>query len=82
MQPIVLADLAYHKNKLDRGFDNIINVWGSDHHGYIKRIEASIEAMGYNKNQMKVQLVQFANLFKNGVKIKENLLLLLILFNI
>ena len=64
------ADLAYHKNKLDRGFDNIINVWGSDHHGYIKRIEASIEAMGYNKNQMKVQLVQFANLFKNGVKIK------------
>ena len=64
------ADLAYHKNKLDRGFDNIINIWGSDHHGYIKRIEASIEAMGYSKNQMKVQLVQFANLFKDGIKIK------------
>ena len=64
------ADLAYHKNKLDRGFDTIINVWGSDHHGYIKRIEASIEAVGYNKKQMKVQLVQFANLFENGSKVK------------
>ncbi len=64
------ADLAYHKNKLDRGFDSIINVWGSDHHGYIKRIEATIQAMGYRKEQMKVQLVQFANLLENGAKIK------------
>ena len=64
------ADLAYHRNKLDRGFNTIINVWGSDHHGYIKRIEATIEAMGYNKKQMQVQLVQFANLLENGSKIK------------
>lgn len=64
------ADLAYHKNKLDRGFDSIINVWGSDHHGYIKRIEATIQAMGYRKEQMKVQLVQFANLLENGTKVK------------
>ena len=64
------ADLAYHRNKLDRGFDTIINVWGSDHHGYIKRIEATIEAMGYSKEQMQVQLVQFANLFENGSKVK------------
>jgi len=64
------ADLAYHRNKLDRGFDTIVNVWGSDHHGYIKRIEATIEAMGYNKTQMQVQLVQFANLFENGSKVK------------
>ncbi len=64
------ADLAYHKNKLDRGFDTIINVWGSDHHGYIKRIEATIEAMGYHKEQMQVQLVQFASLFENGSKVK------------
>ena len=64
------ADLAYHKNKLDRGFNTIINVWGSDHHGYIKRIEATIEAMGYSKKQMQVQLVQFANLFENGSKVK------------
>ncbi len=64
------ADLAYHRNKLNRGFDTIINVWGSDHHGYIKRIEATIEAMGYSKKQMQVQLVQFANLFENGSKVK------------
>ena len=64
------ADLAYHRNKLDRGLDTIINVWGSDHHGYIKRIEATIEAMGYSKKQMQVQLVQFANLFENGSKVK------------
>ena len=64
------ADLAYHRNKLDRGFDTIVNVWGSDHHGYIKRIEATIEAMGYNKTQMQVQLVQFANLLENGSKVK------------
>ena len=64
------ADLAYHKNKLDRGFDTIINVWGADHHGYIKRIEATIEAMGYSKKQMQVQLVQFANLFEDGSKVK------------
>jgi arginyl-tRNA synthetase len=64
------ADLAYHRNKLDRGFDTFINVWGSDHHGYIKRIEATIEAMGYSKKQMQVQLVQFANLFDNGSKVK------------
>jgi len=64
------ADLAYHRNKLDRGFDTIINVWGADHHGYIKRIEATIEAMGYSKKQMQVQLVQFANLFEGGSKVK------------
>ena len=64
------ADLAYHRSKLDRGFDTIINVWGADHHGYIKRIEATIEAMGYSKKQMQVQLVQFANLFENGSKVK------------
>ncbi len=64
------ADLAYHRNKLDRGFDTIINVWGADHHGYIKRIEATIEALGYSKTQMQVQLVQFANLFENGSKVK------------
>ena len=64
------ADLVYHKNKLDRGFSTIINVWGSDHHGYIKRIEATIEAFGYKKQQMQVQLVQFANLLEDGAKVK------------
>ena len=60
------SDVAYHKNKLDRNFDVIVNVWGSDHHGYIKRIESSIESMGYSKERLRVQLVQFANLLKMG----------------
>ena len=64
------SDVAYHKNKIDRGFDKLINVWGADHHGYIKRIEASIENLGSSKNKLIVKLVQFANLFKDGKKIK------------
>ena len=59
-----------HKNKIDRGFDKLINIWGADHHGYIKRIEASIENLGSNKNKLAVKLVQFANLFKDGKKVK------------
>ena len=64
------SDVAYHKNKVDRGFDKLINVWGADHHGYIKRIEASIENLGSDKNKLIVKLVQFANLFKDGKKVK------------
>ena len=64
------SDVAYHKNKIDRGFDKLINVWGADHHGYIKRIEASIENLGSSKGKLVVKLVQFANLFKDGKKIK------------
>ena len=64
------SDVAYHKNKVDRKFDTLINIWGADHHGYIKRIEASIEALGSKKEKLVVKLVQFANLFKNGKKVK------------
>ena len=64
------SDVAYHKNKIERGFDKLINVWGADHHGYIKRIEASLEALGSNRNKLIVKLVQFANLFKDGEKVK------------
>ena len=64
------ADLAYHKDKVDRGFDRLINVWGSDHHGYIKRIEASLEGLGFSKNKLHVQLVQFANLYQGKEKVK------------
>ena len=64
------SDVAYHKNKIDRGFNKLINIWGADHHGYIKRIEASIDALGSNKDKLVVKLVQFANLFKNGKKVK------------
>ena len=69
-QTYFASDVAYHKDKLDRGFDEIINVWGSDHHGYIKRVEASLEGLGYDKNQLFVKLVQFANLIKNGSPVK------------
>ena len=64
------SDVAYHKNKIDRGYDDLINIWGADHHGYIKRIEASIEAIGSKKEKLIVKLVQFANLFKNGKSVK------------
>ena len=64
------SDVAYHKDKIDRGFDKLVNVWGADHHGYIKRIEASMEGLGFSKEKLNVQLVQFANLFKDGNKVK------------
>ena len=64
------SDVAYHKNKVDRGFDQLINIWGADHHGYIKRIQASLECLGTSKNKLVVKLVQFANIFKDGKKVK------------
>ena len=64
------TDVAYHLDKLQRGFDTLINIWGSDHHGYIKRIAASIKSLGYDSAKFKVQLVQFANLIKDSSKIK------------
>ena len=69
-QTYFASDVAYHKDKLDRGFDEIINIWGSDHHGYIKRVEASLEGLGYDKNKLSVKLVQFANLIKGGSPVK------------
>ena len=64
------SDVAYHKHKVDRGFDKLINVWGADHHGYIKRIEASLEGLGFSKEKLFVQLVQFANLFEGKKRLK------------
>ena len=64
------SDVAYHKDKIDRGFNKLINVWGADHHGYIKRIQASINGLGFDEEKLSVQLVQFANLFKDGRKVK------------
>ena len=62
------SDIAYHKNKLDRGFDKVINIWGADHHGYIARVKASLTALGYDADRLEIQLVQFANLYENGKK--------------
>lgn len=63
------SDIAYHMNKLDRGYDRLINIWGADHHGYIPRVRAGILAMGGKAEQLEVMLVQFANLFRNGEQV-------------
>lgn len=63
-------DIAYHKNKLDRGFDHIINVWGADHHGYIPRMRAAIQALGYPVERFDVKIIQMVNLFEGGEKIR------------
>ncbi len=60
------SDIAYHKKKIDQGYDEIIDIWGADHHGYIPRIQAVIEALGYPKEKLKVILVQMVNLLRGG----------------
>ena len=64
------SDIAYHLEKLERGYDKIINVWGADHHGYIPRVKASIEALGHDPNKLEILLVQFANLYRSGSKVQ------------
>ncbi|CEG29228.1 arginine--tRNA ligase [Bacillus sp. B-jedd] len=63
-------DLAYHKDKLDRGFEKLINIWGADHHGYIPRMKAAIEALGYGRDVLEVEIIQLVHLYKNGEKMK------------
>ncbi|MBA4419031.1 MAG: arginine--tRNA ligase [Syntrophus sp. (in: bacteria)] len=60
------SDIAYHRDKFYRGFDILIDLWGSDHHGYIPRMKASIEALGKDKDALKVLLIQFVTLLKDG----------------
>ncbi|WP_101842353.1 arginine--tRNA ligase [Halobacillus sp. Marseille-P3879] len=63
-------DIAYHKNKLDRGFNTLINIWGADHHGYIPRMRAAIQALGYSEDTLEVEIIQMVNLFQDGEKVK------------
>lgn len=63
------SDVAYHVNKLERGFDRVINVWGADHHGYVPRVRAALEALGHDPARLDVLLVQFANLYRGGEKV-------------
>ena len=60
------SDIAYHKDKYERGFDRVIDVWGADHHGYIGRMKAAIEASGHARSQFDVILVQLVNLLRGG----------------
>jgi len=60
------ADIAYHRNKYERGFDTLIDIWGADHHGYIPRMQACVQSLGYDKDSLKIVLVQLVNLLRDG----------------
>lgn len=62
------SDIAYHLNKFERGFDRVINVWGADHHGYIPRIKGALQALEQDPEKLKIALVQFAVLYRDGIK--------------
>lgn len=64
------SDIAYHRDKLLRGYDRLINIWGADHHGYIPRMRGVVEAFGYPKERLQVVLVQMVNLLRGGQKVE------------
>ncbi len=64
------ADIAYHKNKYDRGFKHLINVWGADHHGYVARVKAAMAALGYDPEKLEIMLLQMVSLFRDGKPVK------------
>ena len=66
----LVPDIAYHLDKMDRGFDELIDVFGADHHGYIDRLKASIEALGYDKNKLDVKILQMVKLIRDGEEVK------------
>ncbi len=63
------SDIAYHHDKLSRGYDRLINIWGADHHGYIPRMQAVVQAFGYTKDRLTVLLVQIVNLLRGGARV-------------
>lgn len=64
------SDIAYHNDKFERGFDHLIDVWGGDHHGYVDRISASIQALGRDKSTLEVILIQMVSIFRNNEVVK------------
>ena len=64
------ADIAYHRNKLERGFGHLINIWGADHHGYVCRVKAALAALGYAPEQLEVLLLQMVSLYRGGELVK------------
>lgn len=64
------SDIAYHRDKLRRGYDLLIDVWGADHHGYVPRMQAVMEAFGHPKDRLRVVLVQMVNLLRGGKKVE------------
>ena len=66
----LLPDIAYHKDKFDRGYDHLINLFGADHHGYIIRLKAGLKILGYNSDNLDIQIVQMVRLMENGIELK------------
>ena len=66
----LLPDIAYHLNKLDRGFTQLVDILGADHHGYIDRMKSSLEMFGYPRSILEIELIQMVRLFKNGEEYK------------
>ncbi len=64
------ADIAYHKNKFDRGFETLIDVWGADHHGHVMRMKGAMDAIGYDGDRLNVLLMQLVNLVRDGKPVK------------
>ncbi|MTI80633.1 MAG: arginine--tRNA ligase [Firmicutes bacterium] len=64
------ADIAYHKNKFDRGFDKVINIWGADHHGHVNRMKGSMEAVGYSRDSLEIILMQLVRLLRGGEMVR------------
>ncbi len=64
------SDIAYHMDKLERGFDRVIDIWGADHHGYVPRVKAALQALGDDPEKLDVLLVQFAVLYRSGEKVQ------------
>jgi arginyl-tRNA synthetase len=64
------SDIAYHMDKMERGFDRVIDVWGADHHGYVPRVKAALQALGDDPSKLDVLLVQFAVLYRGGEKVQ------------
>lgn len=63
-------DIAYHRNKYSRGYDQMINIWGADHHGYIPRVKAAMTSLGYDSGKLTVLIAQMVSLFQDGEKVK------------
>lgn len=66
----VTPDIAYHKDKFERGFDKLIDILGPDHHGYVNRMKAAVEALGYKKDSLSIIIIQLATLYKNGKPVR------------
>lgn len=64
------ADIAYHRNKYERGFTQMINIWGADHHGYVARVKAALTALGYDPDKLEILLLQMVNLLRGGEVVK------------